>query len=463
MTTKQNTRIKKNKFNDFQQNDYDFAALEKELLANGSPQPNPEDKGDKKKQINDLLKQAEEGTRAVFESEKYKNFLRQMAKFHHYSFRNTMLIILQKPNATCVAGYTSWQKNFRRQVQKGERGIKILAYAPKKVSVTEQVKDQNGNVILDPDGQPETRTVLKTIPAYKPAYVFDVSQTQGEPLPTLVTDLTGTPENYEALLQALTNISDRPIIFDDIDGSARGYCKPDRICIQKDMSPAQTIKTLVHEITHADLHYGDDAPERHTKEIEAESTAYVVCDHYGIDTSDYSFPYLASWSSSKELSELQNSLDRIQKQAEDMIDKLDEQLKELLQDRSIENLTEYPDEASPFRAAGSTIKLDETGNLTSTKRNMKDVANWTEKDVALFAIENDLALYGVVQEDTLKTIQEAGFTYQNGHLASADEKSGKEAQGDQPSSMADRFNWAKEQANLQSPINKTPNQEREVI
>lgn len=292
--------------------------------------------------IKALLAKIEEGTKAVFESDNYRNYLLTMSKFHNYSFRNNILILMQKPEATVVAGYSAWQKKFNRQVQRGEKGIQIIGYTPKKIYVEQDKKGPDGNIILGADGKPEKEKVAKQIPAFMPVYVYDVSQTAGEPLPELVHELDGSVEQYQDLLQAITDVSPFHIDFEPVPGGAKGFCDPinQRIVVQEGMSEAQSIKTLLHEITHAELHAPElnlameDRTDRRTKEVEAESTAFVVCSHYGIDTSDYTFPYLAGWSSTKELTELQGSLEKIQRQAGDMINKIDTRLAELKQERT---------------------------------------------------------------------------------------------------------------------------------
>ena len=287
--------------------------------------------------LKELLEQAEQGTKAVFESENYRNYLATMSKFHSYSFRNSLLILMQKPEATHVAGYAAWKKKFNRQVQRGESGIQIVGYSPRKVNVEQEKKDSSGNTIIGADGKPVMEKVTRQVPSYVPVSVFDVSQTEGEPLPQLVNELNGSVEAYQDLMQAIRDVSPFPVSFEEIQGGAKGFCDPvtQRIVIQQGMSEAQSVKTAIHEVTHADLHAPEqnlilaDRTDRRTREIEAESAAFVVCEHYGIDTSDYTFPYLASWSSSKELAELQSSLETIQKQAGDLIDKIDTRLTEL--------------------------------------------------------------------------------------------------------------------------------------
>lgn len=330
--------------------------------------------------INALLKKAEDGIREVFESEKYQTYLTAMSKFHQYSFRNILLIHQQKADASFVAGYAAWQKKFNRQVLRGEKGIQIIGYTTRKLKKQVELKDDNGDIVYSykPDGtrKPATKTEEYIVPSYIPVYVYDISQTDGEPLPALVNELTGEVNDYDKLMQAIVSTSSFPISFEQIKGEVKGYCDPisRKIAIKSGMSEVQTIKTAIHEITHADLHAPEqnlalsDRTDRRTMEVEAESTAFVVCSHYNIDTSDYSFGYLAGWSSSKELSELKNSLNTIQKQANDLISRIDENLtllkeKELsvlpslLEEKKAEELRSYTEMLDTVRFDGD-IDLD---------------------------------------------------------------------------------------------------------
>ena len=278
-----------------------------------------------------------------------------MSKFYHYSFSNTLLIAMQKPEATYVAGYTSWQRNFDRQVMKGEKGIKILAPAPYKAKEErEKIDPATQKPILDADGKPVTETVEVMRPAFKVVSVFDISQTDGKELPDIIVDeLSGSVENYAAFFEALKQESPVPIAFEDIPGGAKGYFSPleSRIAIQEGMSEIQTVKTAIHEIAHAKLHAihpdektaPEDKKDRHTKEVEAESVAYTVCQRYGIETSDYSFGYIAGWSSDKETKELKGSLETIRKTAAEMIDSIDAKLKVLLAEKSQEQTQDMPE------------------------------------------------------------------------------------------------------------------------
>ena len=362
-------------------------------------------------QVREITDKLEQGIKELFESERFKEYLRTMSKFYHYSFSNTLLIAMQKPEATYVAGYTSWQRNFDRQVMKGEKGIKILAPAPYKAKEErEKIDPSTQKPVLDADGKPVTETVEVMRPAFKVVSVFDISQTDGKELPDIIVDeLSGSVENYAAFFEALKQESPVPIAFEDIPGGAKGYFSPveNRIAIQEGMSEIQTIKTAIHEIAHAKLH-SIDRPEpeptwkivmisdggtkrdflsgfaseteaneaaeregwrfvdenrfewrleveedtsavqemrkdRHTKEVEAESVAYTVCQRYGIETSDYSFGYIAGWSSDKETKELKGSLETIRKTAAEMIDSIDAKLKVLLAEKTHEQTQEIPE------------------------------------------------------------------------------------------------------------------------
>ena len=297
-------------------------------------------------QVREITDKLEQGIKELFESERFKEYLRTMSKFYNYSFNNTLLIAMQKPEATYVAGYTSWQRNFDRQVMKGEKGIKILAPAPYKMQEErEKIDPVTQKPVIGADGNAVTETVEVLRPAFKVVSVFDVSQTDGKELPDIIVDeLKGTVENYEAFFDALKQESPVPISFEDIPGGAKGFFSPveSRIAIQEGMSEIQTVKTAIHEIAHAKLHAfkpdekaaPEDKKDRHTKEVEAESVAYTVCQRYGIETSDYSFGYIAGWSSGKETKELKSSLDTIRKTAAEMIEGIDAKLKVLLSEKA---------------------------------------------------------------------------------------------------------------------------------
>ena len=258
-----------------------------------------------KQKVKEITDKLEEGLKELFESEKYKSYLTTMSKFHNYSFNNTLLIAMQKPEATLVAGYQAWQKNFNRHVNKGERGIRILAPAPYKIKEERDKLDPvTGEVMLDKDGTPQTEEVEIKIPAFRAVSVFDVSQTDGEPLPELeAKELLSTVEGYEDFINAITYVAHAPIGFEDIPGASKGYfnIEKNRIAVQEGMSESQTLKTMVHETAHSMLHNKEvnkedilaPAKDRNTKEVEAESIAFTVYNHFSIDTSDYSVGYIA--------------------------------------------------------------------------------------------------------------------------------------------------------------------------
>jgi len=264
-----------------------------------------------------------------------------MSKFHNYSFNNTLLIAMQKPDASLVAGFSAWKNNFGRNVMKGQKGIKIIAPSPFKIrQEVEKIDPHTQKPIIGKDGKPVTEEKEVKIPAYKVVSVFDVSQTEGKELPDIAVDeLTGDVDRYKDFFAALEKTSPVPIAFENIGGGSHGYyhLEDKRIAINEGMSELQTLKTAIHEIAHAKLHDIDlNAPkdeqprvDRRTREVEAESVAYTVCQHYGLDTSDYSFGYVAGWSSGRELSELKSSLETIRSAAAEIINSIDENLAEL--------------------------------------------------------------------------------------------------------------------------------------
>ena len=325
----------------------DAAAMQAAPLTVEPPQPQPvipinltaEKPAEKLKEITDRL---EQGITELFDSERYKEYLRVMSKFHNYSFNNTLLIAMQKPDASLIAGFTAWKNQFQRNVKKGEKGIKIIAPSPFKIKQeTEKIDPQTQKPVIGRDGKPVTEEKEITIPAYKVVSVFDVSQTEGKELPDIAVDaLTGDVEQYSDFFAALEKTSPVPIGFEKIEGGAHGYyhLEDKRIALDEGMSELQTLKTAIHEIAHAKLHDIDlNAPkdeqqprvDRRTREVEAESVAYTVCQHYGLDTSDYSFGYVAGWSSGRELAELKSSLETIRSAAADIINSIDGHIAEL--------------------------------------------------------------------------------------------------------------------------------------
>ena len=303
---------------------------------------------DKLKEITDRL---EQGIKELFDSDRYKEYLRVMSKFHNYSFNNTLLIAMQKPDASLVAGFQSWKNNFKRNVVKGEKGIKILAPSPFKIrQEMEKIDPETQKPVIGADGKPVKEEKEITIPAFKVVSVFDVSQTEGKELPDIAVDmLTGDVEHFKDVFAALEKTSPVPIGFEKIEGNSHGYyhLEEKRIAIDEGMSEFQNIKTAIHEIAHAKLHDIDpnapkeeqaDRHDRRTREVQAESVAYAVCQHYGLDTSDYSFGYVAGWSSGRELDELKSSLETIRSTAAEIINSIDEHLQEIQKEHDKEQV-----------------------------------------------------------------------------------------------------------------------------
>ena len=359
------------------------------------------------KDMNSILKSLETGVENIFTGDKYAQYLQTMSKFHRYSFNNTLLIAMQRPDATLVTGYRNWQ-SMGRQVKKGEKGITILAPAPIKRKREQEILDQNNKPLLDGNGKPKTEEVEVIIPRFKPTTVFDISQTDGEPIETLAPEeLTEAVADYELFMKAITEVSPVPIRFDEIEGEAKGYYHSvdKEIVIQKGMSDSQTIKTAIHETGHARIHDKDLMAEqgiekdRLTKEVEAESVAYCVCSAFGVDTSEYSFPYIAGWSSGRDMKELKTSMDTIRKTAGEMIDELSDNLQELFAEKkqlleSVQKQKLIP----AMEAAG--YHFDE---LESTDGNLRFLPDGTHEigGVMISDSWNDVKewLEGVVLED----------------------------------------------------------------
>ena len=299
-----------------------------------------------------LTDKLEQGVKDLFESGRYQEYLRAMSRFHRYSFGNTLLIWLQCPAATHVAGFTTW-KRLGRSVKKGTKGIRILAPCPQRCLVPREVTDPNtGEFLRKPDGTAKTETSLVSFVRFKAATVFDLSQTEGRELPSLgVARLTGDVEQFEQLYQKLTELSPVPVEQDAVPGNANGYfsAQENRIVLRSGMSQMQTIKTLIHELAHARLHDRRAIPkgeqkDRRQKEVEAESVAYVVCQHLGLDTGEYSFGYVAGWSKGKELMELKASLATIQSAANEIISALEEPEKEKAAEKTQNSESKHPKE-----------------------------------------------------------------------------------------------------------------------
>lgn len=310
----------------------------------------------RKAEMEEITTKLEKGVKDIFDGENYQAYLNFCAKLPRYSVNNQILIMMQKPDATMCQSFTNW-KEANRFVRKGEKGIRIFAPAPYKMQKEQDKMDASGKAILDKDGEPVKETVEVTINAFKPVSTFDISQTDGEPVPTPgVDELTGSVEGYETLLAAIKEVVPVPISFEQIDSGAKSFyhLEENRIVVQEGMSEAQTVKTLLHEASHQALHSKeamDSAGEKKSKnqkETEAESVAYVVCQHYGIDTSDYSFPYVATWSADKEVPELKASLDTIRRTASELIVKIDEKVQTFTTVKEMDQFMEAHGDELPF-------------------------------------------------------------------------------------------------------------------
>ena len=366
---------------------------------------NSKNSADRMKEITDKL---ETGIMDLFESDRFQAYLDTMARFHNYSFNNTILIAMQ--GGQLVAGYNKWRDEFHRNVKKGEKGIKIFAPAPYKVKKEVPKLDEQGQPVRDKDGTPVTEQKEIQVPAFKIVSVFDVSQTEGEPLPTLgVEELTGDVERYQDFFKALEQTSPVPMAFEDIPGGSHGYyhLTEKRIAIQENMSELQTLKTAIHEIAHAKLHAIDpeapvteqaDRPDSRTREVQAESVAYTVCQHYGLDTSDYSFGYVAGWSSGKDLKELRASLETIRATAHELITTIDGHLAELQQQRQAQQTVEQAAEQTAPDSVFSKLPPEQQQEMTDSVKAMLQTL-----------IDADVKSTGEVTQGTLDAIQTQGF------------------------------------------------------
>lgn len=399
---------------DTQPIDYDIATAPP-LTEQPPAQPQPvipivltsENPADKLKEITDRL---ESGIQDIFNSEQYANYLNTLSKFHNYSLNNTILIAMQKPDATHVAGFNTWKNEFERNVIKGQKGIKIIAPSPYKVKVQQEKTDPDtGKPVIGADGKPITEETERKIPAYKVVSVFDVSQTEGKELPTIGVDtLTGSVEQYNNFFVALEKTSLVPIAFENIEGGANGYyhLEDKRIAINEGMSELQTLKTAIHEIAHSRLHDIDlnapaeeqdehPRPNRKTREVQAESIAYTVCQHYGLDTSDYSFGYVAGWSSGKELTELKASLETIRTAAAELIKDIDEHFAELQQSQDMEQQTPV---------------------FTNLPPEQQQALSDEVKATLQFFVDSDIKERGELSDGTLEAIAVQGYEYRDGQL-----------------------------------------------
>lgn len=341
------------------------------------------------KDMDSIMQSLESGVEELFTSNRYQEFLKTMAKFHNYSFNNTMLIAMQRPDATLVTSYKNWQ-SMGRQVMKGEKGITIIAPAPYKKMKEKEVLDENQRPIMGTDGKPKTEQVEVTVPHFKAVTVFDIAQTSGEPIQTMAPELlTAAVQDFDSFMQAIQKISPVPIRFDEIDGNANGYYHnaDKEIVIKKGLSESQTLKTAIHETAHAKLHDKEIMEslgvekDRLTKEVEAESVAYCVCSSFGLDTSDYSFPYIAGWSSSREMKEMKASMDVIRKTAGEMIDQLTEELEIILEEKQKTELHEkYGILVDALEAAGYRYdyRESEPGHIVLAPDGTHEIAGYLQ-------------------------------------------------------------------------------------
>ena len=332
------------------------------------------DKPTNRERLQQITAGIEQGIKELFESEKYMRYLSVMSRFHRYSVNNTMLIYMQKPDATLVAGYNKWKNQFERHVKKGEHGITIIAPTPFKKKIEEQKLDPDTKApILDAEGKAVMEEREVEIPMFRPVKVFDVSQTDGKPLPELASSLSGNVQNYEAFMEALRRSAPVPLSVEPMAANMDGYFSPDqqRIAIRAGMSEVQTVSAAVHEIAHSKLHNyakaqeeaaraGDKEPpkkkDRNTEEVEAESISYAVCQYYGIQTGENSFGYIANWSQGKELPELRASLETINKAAGELIADIDRHYKVICKERGID-LAAQSEQTVPQQEAASEAEV----------------------------------------------------------------------------------------------------------
>lgn len=356
--------------------------------------------------VKEITAQLEAGVKDLFNSERYQDYLKAMSKFHDYSLNNTLLIVMQKPDASLVAGFNKWRDEFERHVKRGEKGIKILAPAPYKIKKEQEKLDPDGKPIIGEDGKPVTEQKEITIPAFKVVSVFDVSQTDGKEIPDIAVDsLTGSVEQYEDFFKALEQTSPVPVGFERIESGAHGYYHnaEKRIALNEGESELQTVKTLIHEIAHAKLHDIDlnappeqqqERPSRRTREVEAESIAYTVCQHFGLDTSDYSFGYVAGWSSDKDIKELKASLETIRATASELITEIDGHFRELQQQREA---------AQEERPVFESL-------VPEQQQAIRDEVQATLQ----MLVNTDMQISGEVSQGTLDALAAQGYALQDG-------------------------------------------------
>lgn len=347
--------------------------------------------------------QLEEGVKNVFESTRYKEYLSCLSKFHKYSFNNVLLIYLQYPQASIVAGFNDWKNKHNRYVKKGEKAIRILAPIIEKQDVEVPIKDENGRVI-EINGKALTEIKQKSIVyGFRPVSVFDISQTDGEPLHSLGQELTQGVENYEDIMKCIISLSPYPIRFQEINSGAKGYCSysEEIIAIREGMSAAQTIKTALHEVAHAMLHNPkvvDTELTRAEKEVQAESVAFVVSNYLGIDTSDYSFDYVAVWSQNKELEDLKNSLDVIQKTSKEILTRLTEEYGDILQVQEVEYSADVEDLRNINEVTPSIEKAEIVTNIDEEHTPTQPRYSKEENEQIISRIKSDIRISDYAQK-----------------------------------------------------------------
>lgn len=349
----------------------------------------------KEAELKDIMEKLEQGVADVFSSNNYKLLLDTMAKFPRYSVNNNILIMMQRPDATMCQSFTGW-KEMGRFVKKGEKGISIIAPAPYTIQKEQPRMDKNGTPVLGKDGEPIMDNVEIKVNGFKVAKTFDVSQTDGKEIPTLgVNELSGSVEGFNNFLEALTMSCPVPIEFEKIKGEGKGYFSltDNRIAIQEGMSEVQTIKTIIHEMAHQKMHTLDKQIEgqtRNSKEVEAESVAYTVCQHYEIDTSDYSFSYVAGWSEGKEMPELKASLDTIRRAASEMITAIDKSREEIVLQMTQEQMPEF--------LQGAKTDTEPKKDIPDRAEALKQLVNDTAKKVSSEKTEKKPSVRAKIQE-----------------------------------------------------------------
>lgn len=386
-----------------------------------------ENKPTNRERLREITDGIEQGIKELFESEKYMRYLSVMSRFHRYSVNNTMLIYMQKPDATLVAGYNKWKDQFERHVKKGEHGITIIAPTPYKKKIEEQKLDPDTKApILDKDGKIVTEEKEIEIPMFRPVKVFDVSQTDGKPLPELASSLSGNVPNYEAFMEALRRSTPVPIAIEAMAADTDGYFSADhqKIAIRQGMSEVQTVSATVHEIAHSKLHdhkkqENEETAEtksRRTEEVEAESISYAVCKYFGIETGENSFGYIASWSQGKELKELRASLEAINKTSCELISDIDRHYKEICKERGIDPNAKAETETAPIEQSADAAKVSDiepTGNLTYYVAECMEFPNLGEYHDNL-SLEEAIRIYQEIPAARMNGIKGIGFELKDG-------------------------------------------------